>query len=114
MTDMTSLQCALFAIVYRYVMRSDVAENKNLGDGVLWAFVICRSLTAIHVPNYCMSAPLDCGGIGYIFDLNEGTAQLVLVTLSSYVAFAATKTVLDRCFTPSEFFGLKWIKRFDE
>ena len=104
---------ALFAIVYRYVVRSDVAENKNLGDGVQTAFVLTRSLTAIHVPNYCTSAPLDCGGLGYILDGSEGTLQLALVLLSSSVAFSVTKNTLEKCFTPGPL-NFRFIKRFND
>jgi len=95
-TDMTAIQCSLFAITYRYVVRADVKDNGNLCDGVVAAFVAARSLTSINVPAYCSSNPLDCGGLGYIFDFGEGTTQLILALLSSYVAFGATRSVLDK------------------
>lgn len=57
-TDMGSLEAALFAIVYRYVVRTD--ENPMLNQGAIGAFVLVRTLSRIRVPSYCSAAPLDC------------------------------------------------------
>ena len=113
MTDMSSLQAALFAITYRYVVRTDVKDNENLASGVMMAFILTRTLTSIRVPSYCSASPLDCGGLGYIFDFGEGTLQLFLTFVSSYVVFAATRNIIDKCMLPG-WFGWKIIKRFDE
>jgi hypothetical protein len=57
-TDMASLQAALFAIVYRYVVRED--ENPMLNQGVIGAFVLARTLLAIQVSETCTAVPLIC------------------------------------------------------
>lgn len=57
-TDMAALQGALFAIVYRYAIRADV--NPMLNQGVLGAFVLVRTLPAIHTSPQCSALPLNC------------------------------------------------------
>jgi hypothetical protein len=57
-TDMGLLESALFAIVYRYCVRTD--DNAMLNQGVIGAFVVVRMLSRIQVPLYCVAAPLDC------------------------------------------------------
>lgn len=57
-TDMGSLEAALFAIVYRYCVRTDT--NPMLNQGVIGAFVLTRTLSRIQVPAYCSAAPLTC------------------------------------------------------
>ena len=57
-TDMASLQAALFAIVYRYAVRDD--ENPMLNQGVIGAFVLARTLSAIQVSETCTAVPLSC------------------------------------------------------
>jgi hypothetical protein len=57
-TDMGSLEAALFAIVYRYVVRTD--DNPMLNQGAIGTFVLVRTLSRIRVPSYCSAAPLDC------------------------------------------------------
>lgn len=57
-TDMGSLQAALFAIVYRYAVRGD--NNPMLNQGVIGAFVLARTLSAIQVSETCTAVPLTC------------------------------------------------------
>lgn len=57
-TDMASLQAALFAIVYRYAVRDD--DNPMLNQGVIGAFVLARTLSAIQVSETCTAVPLIC------------------------------------------------------
>ena len=56
--DMGSLVAGLFAIVYRYCVRED--ENPQLGQGVVGAFVLTRTLSSIVVPTYCTAITLNC------------------------------------------------------
>jgi len=58
-TDMSSLQAALFAIVYRYAVRQN-DDNPMLNQGVVGAFVIVRTLSNIQVTDTCRSIPLRC------------------------------------------------------
>ena len=58
-TDMSSLQAALFAIVYRYAVRQN-DDNPMLNQGVVGAFVIVRTLSNIQVTDTCLSIPLRC------------------------------------------------------
>lgn len=58
-TDVGSLEAALFAIVYRYCIRSD-DNNEMLNQGVIGAFCITRTLSRIRVPSFCTAVPLDC------------------------------------------------------
>ena len=58
MTDMGALQGALFAIVYRYAIRTDV--NPMLNQGVLGAFVLVRTLPTIQASPQCSALPLSC------------------------------------------------------
>lgn len=57
-TDMGILESSLFAVVYRYCIRTD--DNPMLNQGVFGAFVLVRTLSRIRVPSYCTAAPLDC------------------------------------------------------
>ena len=47
-TDMSSLEAALFAIVYRYAVRAN-DNNPMLNQGVVGAFVVVRTLANIQV-----------------------------------------------------------------
>ncbi len=58
-TDMSSLEAALFAIVYRYAVRAD-DNNPMLNQGVVGAFVVVRTLSNIQVTDTCQSVPLRC------------------------------------------------------
>ena len=58
-TDMSSLQAALFAIVYRYAVRAN-DNNPMLNQGVVGAFVVVRTLSNIQVTDTCQSVPLRC------------------------------------------------------
>eukprot|EP00751_Fragilariopsis_kerguelensis_P037840 CAMPEP_0170936306 /NCGR_PEP_ID=MMETSP0735-20130129/19688_1 /TAXON_ID=186038 /ORGANISM="Fragilariopsis kerguelensis, Strain L26-C5" /LENGTH=310 /DNA_ID=CAMNT_0011340327 /DNA_START=134 /DNA_END=1064 /DNA_ORIENTATION=- len=68
-TDMSSIEAGLFAIVYRYAIRKN-DNNPMLNQGVVGAFIIVRSLSNIQVTDSCQSIPLRCGPpLGY-FDWN--------------------------------------------
>jgi hypothetical protein len=102
-TDMGSLECALFAIVYRYCIRQDL--NPQLNQGVLGAFVLIRTLSKIQVPAYCTAAPLDCGSpLGY-FDWSM-LAQATLSAIESVVMFGAAAAAMNYCFEKG------WITKF--
>ncbi len=58
-TDMSSLEAALFAIVYRYAVRTN-DNNPMLNQGVVGAFVVVRTLANIQVTDTCQSVPLRC------------------------------------------------------
>lgn len=58
-TDMSSLEAALFAIVYRYAVRAN-DNNPMLNQGVVGAFVVVRTLANIQVTDICQSVPLRC------------------------------------------------------
>ena len=55
---MASLQAGLFAIVYRYCIRTD--NNPMLNQGVVGAFVLTRTLSNIQTTTDCVSVPLRC------------------------------------------------------
>ena len=64
-TDMGALEGALFAIVYRYVIRED--DNPMLNQGCLGAFILIRTLSRITTPTSCSALPLSCGApLGYV------------------------------------------------
>ena len=58
-TDMSSLEAALFAIVYRYAARAN-DNNPMLNRGVVGAFVVVRTLSNIQVTPTCSAVPLQC------------------------------------------------------
>lgn len=61
MNDMAALQAGLFAIVYRYCVRNDESkQNPQLGQGVVGAFAMTRTLGSLVVPTYCTAVPLNC------------------------------------------------------
>ena len=94
-TDMGSIEAALFAIVYRYCIRTDT--NDMLNQGVIGAFVLTRTLSRIKVPTYCSAIPLNCGApIGY-FDWNM-IQQGAWSGLESVALFGAAALAMDYCF----------------
>ena len=56
--DMAAAQTGLFAIVYRYCVRQD--NNDQLGQGVIAAFVVIRTLSRVVVSASCSAITLDC------------------------------------------------------
>jgi hypothetical protein len=57
-TDAAAVQSGLFAISYRYCIRTDT--NPQLQDGVVGAFAITRTLSRIVLPSSCSAIPLYC------------------------------------------------------
>lgn len=57
--DTSSLEAALFAIVYRYAVRRG-DDNPMLNQGVVGAFVLVRTLSNVHVSGTCSAIPLQC------------------------------------------------------
>jgi len=104
-TDMSSLQAALFAIVYRYAVRTD-DNNPMLNQGVVGAFVVVRTLSNIHVTDTCQSIPLRCGPpLGY-FDWHM-IEQAAWGGVESAVLFGAASLAMELAFNQ------KWISKFD-
>ncbi len=96
LTDTGSLQGALFAIVYRYVVRDDVKENPQLQDGILAAFVLAYTLPQLQVPAYCPAAPLSCD-FGYALDADTAFSLLVHAFQAAAI-YVPTKNVMEFCF----------------
>lgn len=95
-TDMGSIEGALFAIVYRYCIRTD--SNPMLNQGCIGAFVLVRVLSKIQIPSYCSAAPLDCGSpLGY-FDWNTLT-QASLAGIESVALFGSVALAMNYCFS---------------
>lgn len=104
-TDMSSLQAALFAIVYRYAVRAN-DNNPMLNQGVVGAFVVVRTLADIHVTDTCQSIPLRCGPpLGY-FDWNM-IKQAAWGGVESAALFGAASLAMEFAFRQ------KWISKFD-
>lgn len=104
-TDMSSLEAALFAIVYRYAVRAN-DNNPMLNQGVVGAFVVVRTLANIQVTDTCQSVPLRCGPpLGY-FDWNM-IQQAAWGGLESAVLFGAASLAMEFAFRQ------KWISKFD-
>jgi hypothetical protein len=102
-TDTGSIEAALFAIVYRYCIRTD--SNDMLNQGVLGAFVLTRTLSKIQVPTYCSAIPLNCGPPTGYLDWNmiqQGTWS----GLESVALFGAAALAMDHCFQKG------WISKF--
>ena len=92
-TDTLSLECALFGIVYRYVLREDT-ENAMLKQGAIGAFAITRALAAVRVSDACASPPLMCGPpLGYLDWAMCGQIAGGLVTAGA--AFAGAAAAVD-------------------
>lgn len=103
-TDMSSLQAALFAIVYRYAVRAG-DNNPMLNQGVVGAFVLVRTLANIHVTDTCQSIPLRCGPpLGY-FDWNM-IEQAAWGGVESAALFGAASLAMEFAFRN------KWISKF--
>ena len=94
-TFVGSFEGALFAIVYRYCIRTD--DNPMLNQGCIGAFVLVRTLSKIQIPSYCSAVPLDCGNpLGY-FDWDM-ISQAGLSGLESAALFGAAALAMDYCF----------------
>ncbi|GAX21212.1 hypothetical protein FisN_23Lh152 [Fistulifera solaris] len=93
-TDAAAVQSGLFAIVYRYCIRTDT--NPQLQDGVVGAFAITRTLSRIVLPSSCSAIPLYCGPpLGY---LDWGVlGQLAVNGVESMAMFMATSSAISYC-----------------
>lgn len=92
-TDGAAVMGGLFAVVYRYCIRTDT-DNPQLNQGVVGAFTICRTLARIQVPEYCSAFPLSCGApFGYV-DWNL-LQQLAWNGAESGILFAAAAMAME-------------------
>eukprot|EP00520_Triparma_pacifica_P005323 CAMPEP_0118650996 /NCGR_PEP_ID=MMETSP0785-20121206/10547_1 /TAXON_ID=91992 /ORGANISM="Bolidomonas pacifica, Strain CCMP 1866" /LENGTH=85 /DNA_ID=CAMNT_0006543413 /DNA_START=304 /DNA_END=558 /DNA_ORIENTATION=- len=83
---MASIEGALFAICYRYIVRLDL-DNEMLKTGALGAFIIIRTLPLISVPSSCSSIPLQCE---YFYVIDPATIpQIALHLLESAALFSS-------------------------
>ena len=93
--DALALMLALFGVVYRYAVRSD--NNDMLKQGVVGAFALTRSLSAIELGDQCSAMPLKCGApLGY-YDWSM-LAQLGGWTGESFLAFGAAAFAIEAGF----------------
>jgi hypothetical protein len=93
--DMAGLQTGLFAMVYRYAIRSDGSTNHpQLHQGVVAAFAVTRTLSRMVTPTYCTAITLNCGPpLGY-FDWSM-LGQLSINYIESAAMFGATAAAMD-------------------
>ncbi|KAG7339561.1 hypothetical protein IV203_025102 [Nitzschia inconspicua] len=103
-TDMSSFEAALFAIVYRYTIRTN-DNNPMLNQGVIGAFVFTRTLSTIHVSDSCSAIPLQCGQPLEYFDWNM-IGQLLVNGIESAVLFGAAAWAMETAFSKG------WISKF--
>jgi hypothetical protein len=95
-TDMAAIIGGLFAILYRYIIRTDI-NNPQLNQGCISSMILIRTLPQIRIPSYCTSVPLNCHHpplYFYIFDYNI-LQQLIWCGFESAVLFTATATIMD-------------------
>lgn len=93
--DVAAVQAGLFAICYRYCIRTD--QNEQLNDGVVGAFVLARALSRIVVPVTCSAIPLTCGPPLGVFDW--GLLLQIGVNLAEAGAlFGAAASAMNYCF----------------
>lgn len=93
-TDQAALQCALFAVVYRYVVRTD--ENPMLKQGAVGAFILTRTLGMVRTSDMCEAIPLRCGPPLSYLDWNM-LGQILGGGLESVAAFGATAVAVEWC-----------------
>ncbi|KAA8493535.1 hypothetical protein FVE85_4672 [Porphyridium purpureum] len=95
--DMGALSLALFGITYRYCVSESNAKNSMLQQGVVGAFAITRTASALRASPTCVPIPLQCGPpLGY-FDyamLFDGTVMLT----ESLLAFGFAAICLEFAF----------------
>ena len=104
-TDMSSLQAGLFAIVYRYAARNG-DDNPMLNQGVVGAFVLTRTLSNVQVSNTCQAVPLRCGEpLGYV-DWNM-LSQIAWNGIESAAMFGVTALAMDYAYEKG------WINKFE-
>lgn len=102
-TDMGALQGGLFAIVYRYCVRED--KKEQLGQGVVAAFVLVRTLSQVVVPTYCYALPLNCGEPLVYLDWAL-LFQLFVLFVESQALFGSTAKVLEYALR------IGWIRKY--
>mmetsp|Transcript_52366 Transcript_52366/g.126711 ORF Transcript_52366/g.126711 Transcript_52366/m.126711 type:complete len:331 (-) Transcript_52366:2383-3375(-) len=104
-TDMSSLQAGLFAIVYRYAARNG-DDNPMLNQGVVGAFVLTRTLSNVQVSNTCQAIPLRCGEpLGYV-DWNM-LSQITWNGIESVAMFGVTALAMEYAYEKG------WISKFE-
>jgi hypothetical protein len=94
-SDVLALELALFGITYRYTVREDA--NEMLKMGAIGAFSLTRALSAIDVPSYCTSIPLNCGppfGYADFSMLVAGGGSFI----ESFVCYSASSLAIEKCF----------------
>jgi hypothetical protein len=95
--DAAAVNGGLFAIVYRYCIRTD-RSNDQLRQGVIMAFTVLRSTSRIVIPAYCTAIPLTCGDPTGYLDYNL-LLQLIYNGIESYVLFGCVAKALDSAMT---------------
>ena len=68
----------------------------NLKQGVVGAFALTRTLSAIRVPDTCSSIPLECGPPFHYFS-TDMLAQGASLGLASLIGYGAAAIVLNSC-----------------
>ncbi|GMH59600.1 hypothetical protein TrRE_jg4013 [Triparma retinervis] len=103
-TDMASIEGALFAICFRYIVRTDT-DNEMLKMGALGAFILVRTLPLISVPSTCSSVPLKCE---YLYILDPATIpQVAFHGIESLALFGSAFLALNHSFNK------KWLSPFE-
>jgi hypothetical protein len=100
-----AISLALFGITYRYAVRD--STNVNLKTGVVGAFALTRVLSMIHVPDSCVSLPLNCGPPFLYFSWSM-VLQGLSLGFESLLGYGGAAIVLDSCFK------FKFVKRFGD
>lgn len=102
-TDMSAIEGALFAVVYRYAVRED--ENPQLKQGAVGAFVAVRILSRIQTSTSCIALPLRCGEPLSYFDWAM-LAQLSVGAVESAAIFGAAAAAIEALVSKG------WLRRF--
>ena len=107
--DTNAIMGGLFAIVYRYCIRTDGHINPQLKQGCISAMILIRTLPQIHIPEYCTAFPLNCHHdnilsrllfpMSYIFDDGIVLQQLFWAGLESTIVFTVTAQMMDKAMT---------------
>jgi hypothetical protein len=105
-TDGAAVSSGLFAIVYRYCVRTDT-NNPQLAQGVVGAFALTRTIARVHVPiATCTALPLTCGPPFGVLNWDL-LWQLAWNGTESFVMFGSAAYALEYVTTQRG-----WISRF--